>query len=739
MLSLRKYDLKNNVWSSATEIQPVVYRDTLLGTMYPDLDIAIGDVSGFVKSEDKDFEPDLEGAIAALDKGFEGYKIVGASGSRKKGCALFVRGNHQDCFSRFFGNPSNCINYGSNLVTECSKILEMKVTVLVVEDGEYGTGDCHGKCSKDFALGTVGQLQRPFQFRAAVKDKDSWVAKGTIAFSFDCGGYDLILPVSCFKGNKVKAGVYSYETLYFGVVHTAEVRHVKMSYSVTQYLPWSAVEADILPGTIAQAHKLVYLQSNTRELAQYLLGDNSNDCDDTSDDEESSRYISPVAEIVKADVHEQLIEHPWVVRHVKEMLRSRWVRLATAGGVQFQSCMTQPDENIPDGVCCIPHLPEGEVIVFPYPCRWKWDITIWQNKHFPQWRGYEGIIVANEATFLTLGRDSDGDFLQFLPALSLPNVAAAVKQFGTPPELTKPKKQKVEGTLGEIAVRSMDNCVGLITYAIAKCWALNRHDFIPFLAQQLQIEVDSLKNVERADREYIASVLKELGETKVSWLSDKDDKDAFTTRPICAYGDDTVSRLAASVNSIWKPTLLRERTIQEFIDFAPQSFPEAWLKRATARRDRYIQSIAAASGDKKQIAAILEDTRSIRESLNAEQLLSAFCAFWRSCHIQKSGTGSLVFHIFKEEIIKRLAEPQFNRLTIVGSKYGDYSEHTWTGENENITILESHNPVFAGRLEVWIDFSLVGMLAQTSAKYPAGTELLVSLKTHRSSIFAQVI
>lgn len=405
MLTLKKFDLKNYVWSQDTEAQPIIYRNTLLGTMYPELDIAIGDASEFMGEK----ESDIDGAIAAFDRGFEGYQIVGASGSRKKGYAFFVRGDNANCFSRFFGSPSNCINYGSNLVTNCSNVFEMKVTILVVPDGEYGTGDCHGKCSKEFALGTVGQLQRPFQFRGAVKAKHSWVAKGTIAFSFDTGGYDLVLPESCFKGNKVKPGVYNPHTLYFGVVHQAEVRHVKMSYSVTQYLPWSAVEADILPGTIDQAKKLVYLQSNTRELAQFLMADKAIDCEDEVDsDGNQSQYTSPIAEIVEADIHEQIIEHPWIARKVKELLRKRWLKLATAGAVQFQSCMTQPDEAIPDGVCCIPHLPEGEVIVFPYPCRWKWDITIWQNKHFPQWRGYEGVIVANAATLLTLGRDSDG-------------------------------------------------------------------------------------------------------------------------------------------------------------------------------------------------------------------------------------------------------------------------------------------------------------------------------------------
>lgn len=408
MLALKKFDLKNNCWDAATELSPIIYRNTLLERLYPNLNIAIGDGSGFINCD----TPNLKGALAALNTGFEGYQIVGASGSRKKGYALFVKGDDLDCFSRFFGSPSNCINYGSNMVTECKATYEIpSLTILVVKDGELGTGDCHGKCSSKFALSVTGQLQRPFQFRAAVKSKESWVAKGTIAFAFDCGGYDLVLPQSCFKGNKVEPGAYNPQTLYFGVVHEAEVRHVKMSYSVTQYLPWEAIETDILPGTLAKAHKLVHLQSNTRELARFLLADNNIDYWEHSKnkEEEEDKYISRLAELVEADTHGQLIEHPWVVRHVRNLLKKHWTRLATAGAAQFHSAMTMPDDSLPNNTVCIPHLPEGDVIVFPYPCRWKWDIKVWQNRHIGAWsKGYEGIIAGNTATMLSLGRDFDG-------------------------------------------------------------------------------------------------------------------------------------------------------------------------------------------------------------------------------------------------------------------------------------------------------------------------------------------
>ena len=331
------------------------------------------------------------------------------------------------------------------------------------------------------------------------------------------------------------------------------------------------------------------------------------------------------------------------------------------------------------------------------------------------------------------------DFLQFLPASLLPNVAQAVKEFGNAPKLSKPAKQKVDGTLGEITVRSMDNCVGLITYAIAKCWALGNHGEIPELAQQLQIEVDSLKNVERADREYVARVLKSMSRQKVYWLSDKDNLKTFTEKPISVCGDDTISHLAAAVNAVWKPALFKERSLIEFIDLFPNKFPEAWLKRASRLRDEYMARIKSVNGDKHQIIEVIKHYKEIANGLKDYQKFPAACSFWRSCHVQKSGTASLVFHMFKEEIKQQLAIPQFGTLTIVGGDKNDYAGHKWTGVEESIQIVDSNQPRFKGRFEVRIGERFLGLLATDSAKYPSGTHLRVFLKTYKSSIFARVI
>jgi hypothetical protein len=237
---------------------------------------------------------------------------------------------------------------------------------------------------------------------------NNWVAKGTVAYNPELSGteFSIAVPRSAFKGNSpgVSGGRF-VKNLIVGVVHIAEVRRVNMSYSVTQFLPWSAVESDILPSTIDAATQLSAMVGNPQALAEHLLR-----CVPEEEEEsDEPQYIPALTLVLEADVHGQLISHPWVIERVYELFRSRWLKLALAGAVKFNSSMVIPDEGLADGEVCIPGVPDGmEVIVFPYPCRWQHDLAIWTNRVVPKWENYSGVIVANAATQLTLARDSDG-------------------------------------------------------------------------------------------------------------------------------------------------------------------------------------------------------------------------------------------------------------------------------------------------------------------------------------------
>lgn len=385
------YDFATQSWLAS----PITYRNTLLGYLYPDVQFAVGDISGV------DSEADL---ARILDAGFEDYRIVGASGSRKKGRVLFAKGGN-DHFTRFFGSAANAINYGSNLTTECRSIVEMSANILIVNDGVAATGDCHATASAQFFTAMGVDINTPFQFRICDPDHN-WIAKGTVAYNPQLSGteYAIAIPRSAFKGNSPgKSGARFVQNLVVGIVHEAEVRRVNMSYSVLQFLPWSAIEQDILPVTIDACHRLNQTIHNPQMLVEHLLN-----ClpDDDSDEEQ---FVPALTQVVEADVHGQLASHPWVIERVYDLFRSRWMRLALAGSVRFNSSMMMPDESLTDGEVCIPGVPDGmEVIVFPYPCRWQHDLAIWTNRTLPKWQSYKGVIVTNAATAITLGRDFDG-------------------------------------------------------------------------------------------------------------------------------------------------------------------------------------------------------------------------------------------------------------------------------------------------------------------------------------------
>lgn len=392
----------------------VVYRNTLLEALCPHTEFAIGDCSSLLAETSK------EEVAAILDRSFLDYHLVGASGARKHGRLLYAK--EQGIITRYFGDSNmHAINYASNLTTELKSLQTIPVKLLVVKDLEWGTGDCHGKASASLCHKLVETINNPFQFRAA-SSKDLWIAKGTIAYSYDVSRskYDLVLPESCFKGNKVAPGEYNLD-LVLGIVFTSpsvvseekreDWRTANLSYSVVQYMPWEVVEKDILPATKKSAMQLNYLSSSPKKLAEYLLSESQLKTveEDTESTEEEKEFISKLGLVCANDSYSQLISHPWVVDKIGDLLRRRWLRLATAGAIKFNSSMVMPDEDLPDNCCYIPGLADGEeVIVFPYPCRWQYDIKVWKNKVLSHWEQSQGILAVNHKTAMKLGRDFDG-------------------------------------------------------------------------------------------------------------------------------------------------------------------------------------------------------------------------------------------------------------------------------------------------------------------------------------------
>lgn len=714
-LTLPTFDLVSESWSNVI----VTYRNTLLGYLYPDTDFAIGSVQSA--------ESDASQLAKLLDNGFEDYRIVGASGSRKSGKCIFAKGGG-DYFTRFFGSNMNAINYGSNLTTECKKIVELPVNLLVVKDGEWGTGDCHGKASSRLCHEMVESIATPWQFRAC-NAIDNWIAKGTIAYSYKVSRskYDLVLPESAFKGNKISAGECNLLSLILGLVFASpkntltdgrrnDCRIVKASYSVLQFFPWEVVEADILPSARNRARTLAALENSPRKIADYLLKIYESDSDDDDDDQ----YIPALAKLMDADKHGQLISHPYVVDRITALLRKRWVNLSTTGGLRFFSSMAMPDESIPDDHCCIPGLPDDEkVIVFPYPCRWKYDIKIWTNVCHESWDNSEGVIVQNTLTALKLSRDHDGDMIQWIPVSRLPNVAKAITEWGEPPmdqAGIKPKKVALQGSLGEIAVMSMSNDTGLITWLIAKSWALGKEDYVNQLVPQLQAAVDSLKGAMPPDQKLINKISRSVQGQDISWLTnhkvicDQIPEDGRT---------DTISLLVAEINKFRVAPGFRTIKLSAFLPMFDT--PDIrWIERATKRIDEYKKDMASlySSG-----CASHTDTLSIQDkyqrmlsNIPDTQRHTVAAAFWHSAHSKTTGTASICFALFCDEICEALQTLRLTQMRLIGRKDSDYSDRIFDGERIALQLVEKAGSKYA----VAIDnhSKVLGFLAESDCAFP---------------------
>ncbi|MCA1991571.1 MAG: hypothetical protein LDL41_05920 [Coleofasciculus sp. S288] len=681
----------------------VVYYNTLLQYLYPDVEFAVGDVSGFIQ------KGDIEGAIAALEQGWEDFKVDGGTNSRRLGRCIFARckdGTQPNHFLRLFGSNSGASNYGSNLTSECELIVTMKVKIRIVNDGQFRTGDCHAKASASFFKALGLQAYVPFQFRAVDPDK-CWLSKGTVAYlpSLDDGDVSLVLPRSSFKGNSPgNNGIRVPKNLAFGVVQLAPRKNgkhwgnVSSSYSVIQFLPWKAVEQDILPRTLEECKRLNELTSDRTKLVKHLA-------------ENIKSQEGPALEhILEHDVNGVLATHPWTVKRVLNLFREYQVQLATAGVIKFNYSMAMPDAELKDGEVCIPGIKDGEeIIVFSYPCRWRWDLKVWVNRAIPRWQNFSGIIAANQETWLSIGRDTDGDQVPWIPKSKLPNVGNAIAKFGVAPKLSK-AKEKVEGSLAEILVRAMDNQVGLISHLIAKANALGKENLVLELAQELQTEVDSLKHAARATPKVREKASQAMRFEQVLWLKHYRDKDVYVERslPVSQSATDTISRLIRAVNEVFIPPSFRMANLRTFASLFPQRVSPAWLNAAEQRCKEYAQDVAIAleparryqmqnqvmprsvqdEVDENLKALSAKYKKLLDRCQTAEERYKAVTALWQVQHRKNSPNGStaLVFMVGLPEILAQLKQPPIQSLKLIGLQGSDYPNRVFTGETVKVVV-----------------------------------------------------
>ncbi len=265
---------------------------TLAEYLFPDTEFALGMVY-------------KEGTTAADLREYEGKTLQFASGDRMYFATEPVR-------ELLYPNPSDGAAYGSLVFTPNQQFSEQKnVRILVIDDrvenlGQNGglipcdeakklIGDCHGKISTELAHELTGREDTPFQFRLGIKPQEGndvyRIGKGTLAPSslenlgqpqlkkLESGetqvkvGYDLVLPLSSFKGRKGAEAITPGEhnlTIGIGIKALAEYGQHSLGTQVLVNYP-RGVETDILPELEQKAKDLARVQSEPRSLAQLYV------------------------------------------------------------------------------------------------------------------------------------------------------------------------------------------------------------------------------------------------------------------------------------------------------------------------------------------------------------------------------------------------------------------------------------------------------------------------------------
>ncbi len=77
---------------------------------------------------------------------------------------------------------------------------------------------------------------------------------------------------------------------------------------------------------------------------------------------QESRWIS----LLRSDKYGQLIETPKFRKFATDYIANQWRDLAIKGGYNHNLGIAMPCDRLTRGTICVPHLPEGDVILTRY-------------------------------------------------------------------------------------------------------------------------------------------------------------------------------------------------------------------------------------------------------------------------------------------------------------------------------------------------------------------------------------
>ena len=682
-MHITKYHLYEQRWG-----QFYSFPNTLFGSMFPNVECII--VSVAPPENDPDAEPwppeTVRQEMLALEMGQ--YRPDHASTSKKNGELIWT---DAPIASRFGMTPQQALAYGSIWWTSCHSLppVQFKLNVLVVNDGEYGTGDCHGSIATHLAAEFDWPENRAGQFRLGVPDL-GFLAKGTLISPAPLDGVDMILPVSCFKsGYKPLPGYHEWDA-HFGVTAWSRVLPHKVSWSVLQWLTIDTVEREWLPYGNDIADVLVTATSDTRALTRLMHLD---DLDETE---------IPLVDVIAADKNGYLSQHPHVVHRAATMLRQRWLHLARGAGHKMTGLMAMPDDSLPLGFVASNELPVGPVLAVRYPVRYWGDcLRPWRNVHTD--KPTKGVVWMSHATAALLGGDFDGDYFCFVDSRRYPLTHREVVTWADrgEPDLVKDKTRLAsewsDEALVDAWIPQTMNLTGQISYLIARAAAYHLWDTVLILAEQLQISVDMFKY----DLELDHSMLTLLDESlpELVWTTHHKRSDVYLTRPLPTHDDDTqdqgtIAWLINHFNAHWVAPETMSRPLVEFAPLLPGSRLRA---QEIAQRNRQYGAILAegTEDDKRRLFIELEEwVNSIDEPF------PYLCAAWQAAHKKTSlGRGSFGF-LFSDALCTFLGGLQLQpagEVIVTGIQWNDCAHMTFAGAPEYVAFRQY---VYNGKLRL---------------------------------------
>ena len=369
------------------DLEPL--KNTLLSVLYPGIKVASVNVPTEILDDYE--ESQVENRLAKLVWNGIHYKLVGASGSAKKGKFYFVGQEHSRAIAERFQHwPQAAIVYFGILVSSCKVMMEEPdARVLVVPDGKLGTNDCRGWIRRSLflklqqtheqqlvaeeidrllreryervphvedlneyerrELTQIAELEvrrkvlpdgRFYQFRMAFS---STQAKGSFKIMeddvADALEVDFILPESAVKpGLKVPAVTYSIfgpgrrfrGNTVLGVREFSRRLDFESSYTLLEHAPEDSIQLEILPQALNQVRQLSgAVSEGCYEELLRILGRHPESLPDL--DQDSTEEFRIVEGLLLADASGEIVRHPYVNNQLNKLL-ARWAYKVTTGG-----------------------------------------------------------------------------------------------------------------------------------------------------------------------------------------------------------------------------------------------------------------------------------------------------------------------------------------------------------------------------------------------------------------------